>query len=157
MQDRRGPLLKSILLVDDSRFMRRANERALTRAGYEVVGVGDGEEALRMVDTMVPDLVVLDMLLPKLGGAEVLRALRTNSATSAIPVVVLSSLPQTNAAKLLKEGAAGYFDKSTLDLGKNSESLIQIVKSVLEEKINPTNHAEVSDIRTESFADTEKQ
>jgi CheY-like chemotaxis protein len=152
-----GAPLESILLVDDSQFMRRANERSLTRAGYKVVGVGDGEEALRVADAMVPDLIVLDMLLPKLGGAEVLRALRTNSTTSAIPIVVLSSLPQKNAAKLLKEGAAAYFDKSSLGLDNKLKSLVQIVKSVLDERIHPTDHAEVSDIPTKPVADMEKR
>jgi len=124
--------LKSILLVDDSRFMRRANEKALARAGYGVVTASDGEEALRMAHSMIPDLILLDMLLPKLGGQQVLQALRIDPVTASIPVVVLSSLPQTNAAKLMKEGAAAYFEKSKLDLDQNAESLLQIVKKTLD-------------------------
>ncbi|MGC2170260.1 MAG: response regulator [Candidatus Sulfotelmatobacter sp.] len=56
--------MKSILLVDDSKFMRTANEKALSRAGYEVVAASDGEEAPRMAQGRVPDLILLDMLLP---------------------------------------------------------------------------------------------
>jgi DNA-binding response OmpR family regulator len=50
--------------------MRMANEKALTRAGYGVVAASDGEEALRMAHARIPDLILLDMLLPKLGGAK---------------------------------------------------------------------------------------
>lgn len=81
--------MRSILLVEDSRFLRRANERVLAKAGYEVVTAADGEEALQLARTKAPDLILLDMLLPKLGGPEVLRALRGDPATAAIPVVVL--------------------------------------------------------------------
>lgn len=136
-----GPL-KSILLVDDSKFMRMANEKALARAGFNVEVASDGEEALRMARARIPDLILLDMLLPKLGGPEVLRALKKDLLTASIPVVVLSSLPQKNEAKLLKEGAAAYFDKSTLRLDQHPESLIQIVKRILDEHTEQTADAE---------------
>jgi CheY-like chemotaxis protein len=124
--------MKSILLVEDSRFLRLANERVLLKAGYSVVTAGDGEEALRIAFATVPDLILLDMLLPTLGGVQVLQALRSNALTALIPVVVLSSLPQKNEYKLKKEGATAYFEKSQLDLGQNSESLINIVKKALD-------------------------
>ena len=123
--------MKSILLVEDSRFLRLANERALVRAGYKVVTAGDGEEALRLAYEIIPDIILLDMLLPTLGGVQVLKALRSNVLTALIPVVVLSSLPQTNEFKLKKEGATAYFEKSQLDLGQDSEPLINIVKKTL--------------------------
>jgi twitching motility two-component system response regulator PilH len=129
-----GVPLKSILLVNDSKFMRVSNEKALSRAGYDVVAASDGEEALQMANSLIPDLIVLDMLPPKLGGPEVLRALRKDPLTASIPVVVLSSLPQTNEARLVKEGATAYVDKSTLKLDQHSESPIQIVKRILDEQ-----------------------
>jgi len=125
--------VKTILLVEDSRFLRLVNERNLARAGYSVRTAVDGEEALQMAFAQVPDLILLDMLLPKLGGPQVLRSLRKNPATASVPVVVLSSLPQSNESQLKKEGATAYFDKSTLGLHDNSESLIQIVKRALGE------------------------
>ncbi len=112
--------------------MRQANEKALARAGYDVVTASDGEEALRIAHSRIPDLILLDMLLPRLGGQEVLQALRSDSVTASIPVVVLSSLPEKNAAKLIKEGATAYFEKSKLDLDQNAESLLQIVKKTLD-------------------------
>ena len=124
--------MKSILLVEDSRFLRRANELTLTKAGYQVTTATDGEEALHLARTTVPDLVLLDMLLPKLGGPEVLRALRNDPATSTIPIVVLSSLPQSNEQKLRGEGAVAYFEKSKLDLENDSQALLQIVTDTLD-------------------------
>lgn len=126
-----GDPLKTILLVDDSRFMRLANERALSRAGYNVVTASDGVEGLRIANTGASDLIVLDMLLPKLGGPEVLQALRNNPITASIPIIVLSSLPQKNEAKLMKEGATAYCEKSKMGLDQ-SGLLLHIVKTTLD-------------------------
>ena len=136
--------MQTILLVDDSRFLRVMNERTLTRAGYRVVTACDGEEALRLASESVPDLILLDMLLPKLSGPEVLRSLRTTPQTSRVPIVVLSSLPQTNEPQLKKDGATAYLDKSTLGLHEHSESLIQIVKRILDEQSEREGEAEFS-------------
>ena len=103
-----------VLLVDDSRFLRMANECALCKAGYQVSTAADGEEALRVANDKLPDIILLDMMLPKISGTEVLRALKANPATRDIPVIVLTSLSQRNEEKLLSEGAAAYFEKSTL-------------------------------------------
>jgi CheY-like chemotaxis protein len=123
--------VKSILLVEDSRFLRRANERSLTKAGFHVTCASDGEEALQLARTTAPDLVLLDMLLPKIGGPQVLRTLSNDPATAMIPIVVLSSLPQSNEQKLKEEGAVAYFEKSKLDL-ENDEALVQVVRETLE-------------------------
>jgi CheY-like chemotaxis protein len=108
------------------------NERTLVRAGYRVVTACDGEEGLRLACENVPDLILLDMLLPKLTGPQVLRSLRTTPHTSRVPIVVLSSLPQSNEPQLIKDGATAYFDKSTLGVRDHSESLIQVVKRILD-------------------------
>jgi twitching motility two-component system response regulator PilH len=123
--------LKTILLVEDSRFLCLANERVLVRVGYEVISVPDGEAAVQMARKHLPDLILLDMMLPKLEGVAVLRALRKEPLTASIPVIVLTSLAQKNAARLLQEGAVAYFEKSDLMLEKGSESLIRVVESVL--------------------------
>ena len=124
--------LKSILLVEDSRFLRMAIEQVLVRAGYKVLTAGDGEEALRIAYSRIPHLIVLDMLLPKLGGPEVLQALKGSALTAHIPVIVLSSLSQKNEAKLKQAGAVAYFEKSKLELDQHSSSLLQIVKRTLD-------------------------
>jgi CheY-like chemotaxis protein len=121
--------LKSILLVDDSKFQRMANESVLARAGYKIVTASDGENALLIAHDRIPDLILLDMMLPKLGGLEVLRALKQDPVTASIPVIVLSGLAQINEAKLMQEGATAYFEKAKLE---NSDVLIDLVKRLLD-------------------------
>jgi CheY-like chemotaxis protein len=121
--------VKTILIVEDSRFMRLVTERALARAGYLVATAGDGEEGLRLAFERPPDLILLDMLLPKLRGPQVIQSLKKNIVTAEIPIVVISSLPQTNEARLRKEGAVAYFDKAVLN--ESSDSLVQAVKAIL--------------------------
>ena len=120
-----------VLLVEDSKFLRIATERALSRAGFGVSTAADGEEAFRLASDRLPDIILLDMLLPKISGPDVLKALKGNPATKDIPVVVLTSLSQKNEEKLLSEGAAAYFEKSTLELDKGSNRLEAIIQTVL--------------------------
>jgi CheY-like chemotaxis protein len=129
-----------ILLVEDSIFLRLANERILSNAGYEVSTAADGEEALRIANEKLPDVILLDMLLPKLSGPEVLRALKANPATAAIPVIVLTSLSQVNEDKLIQDGAAAYFEKSSLDLDKSPDRLPATVERVLCQLSRPLPH-----------------
>jgi CheY-like chemotaxis protein len=109
-----------ILLVEDNRMVRMAAERVLTRAGHSVRTAGDGEEALRMVQDGLPDVVLLDLLLPVLSGEEVLRRLKQNPATAHIPVIIMTALSRKNAPKLMEEGAEGFVEKEYIvnDIGK---------------------------------------
>jgi CheY-like chemotaxis protein len=120
-----------ILLIEDSKFQRMANERALVKAGYSVIHAGDGDEGLRSARENVPDLILLDMMLPKLSGLEVLRTLKGDVLVKHIPVIVLSGLGQANEAKLLNEGAAAFLVKSEKSLLNNSSILIQAVDGLL--------------------------
>jgi CheY-like chemotaxis protein len=121
----------TILLVEDSRFLRVASERALVKAGYDVVSAADGEAALSTARERVPNLILLDMMLPKLDGLGVLRALKRDPQTANIPVIVLTGLGQKNEAKLKKEGAVAYFTKSDSLLEDNSATLLHVVESVV--------------------------
>jgi CheY-like chemotaxis protein len=120
-----------ILLVEDSKFLRLATERALARAGYEMNSAADGEEALRLAREKLPDLILLDMLLPKMSGPEVLAALKKDSATRAIPVVVMTGMSEKNASRLQGDGAAGFLEKSALELDKGSEKLLTALKEIV--------------------------
>ncbi len=100
-----------ILLVEDSKPIRRENETVLQQAGYEVICAEDGESALQMAREQRPDLILLDMILPKVSGPEVLQTLKGDGSTAAIPVVVLSSLSEKNRQKLLDAGAEEYLEK----------------------------------------------
>lgn len=116
-----------ILLVEDSRFLRVANERALAKAGYEVITAGDGEEALRLARERGPDLVLLDMLLPKVSGERVLQALKQDPQTRGTHVVVLTSLSLCNEKKLRDSGAAAFFSKSNLAPNHEQQALVELV------------------------------
>ena len=120
-----------VLLIEDSKFQRTANGRALIRAGYDVMYAADGEEGLGAARENIPDLILLDMMLPKVSGLDVLRALKGDVLVKHIPVIVLSGLGQANEARLLKEGAAAFFTKSEKSLENGSLALIQAVESVL--------------------------
>ena len=121
-----------ILLVDDSKFLRLATGRALTRAGYEVSFAGDGDEALLMASDK-PDLILLDMMLPKMSGLEVLKTLKKETATKAIPVVVLTGLSQTNAERLRRDGALAFLMKTDLALDQGAEPLLAALRKIFTE------------------------
>jgi twitching motility two-component system response regulator PilH len=103
---------KTVLLVDDSLSVRNMIAQSLRRHGYSVVMAKDGEEGLAMVKSCAPDLILLDILLPKLSGLGVLRKLKLDPATRDIPVIVISSLSEDNDARVIAEGACGYVAKS---------------------------------------------
>ena len=124
-----------ILIVDDSRLLRIANERMLVKAGYEVITAADGEEGLRRALESKPDLVLLDMMLPKLSGQEVLQQLRANPSSASTPVIVLTSLPESNREKLLGEGASLYFEKSLLRLENGSGPLLDAIETLLARRV----------------------
>jgi len=120
-----------ILIIDDSRFLRMANDRALNKVGHSVVTASDGEEGLRLAREHMPDLIILDMMLPKLSGPQVLQALRSDAQMAATPVMVLTSLPQSNEEKLKGEGATSYYQKSLLQIDKGSGYLVDAVQKLL--------------------------
>jgi CheY-like chemotaxis protein len=126
-----------ILLIDDDRVLRRVIERILSKAGYGMITASEGDEGLRLATEANPDLILLDMMLPKLIGLSVLRILKQNSSTKHIPVIVLSGLSQQNEAKLRREGAAGYLEKSDELLDGKMASLIRAIESSGNSRVIP--------------------
>jgi CheY-like chemotaxis protein len=124
-------IVSTVLLIDDSKFQRRANELSLAKAGHQIITASDGEEGLRLARAKKPDVIVLDMLLPKLGGAQLLEFLKGDPLTAKIPVVVLSSLSQKNEEKLMAAGAAAYLEKSNLALDQSSSELSRTITKIL--------------------------
>jgi len=108
---------RRILLAEDDRFLRRAAEARLRQHGFEVLTAIDGEEALRVARAQRPDLVLLDVVMPKLQGFDVLKALKQDAATAGIPVIVLSNLGQDrDVEQATALGAAAYLVKAHLSL-----------------------------------------
>jgi DNA-binding response OmpR family regulator len=120
-----------ILLVEDSLAIRQENERVLLKAGYEVVTAKDGESALKFAKAENPELILLDMILPKMSGPEVLKQLKKDSTTKNIPVIVLSSLSEKNRQKLIEAGADEYLEKSTLSPMPGMNLLPKILEDVM--------------------------
>jgi CheY-like chemotaxis protein len=118
----------TVLLIEDSKFIRVTSQRELTKAGYTVLMAADGEHGLRMARENMPDLILLDMMLPIIAGADVLRALKENALTKHIPVIILSSLSQKSSMKLKKQDVAGYIEKSALVSG-DSKMIVQALKA----------------------------
>ena len=92
----------------------------------------DGDEALRLAHTSLPDLILLDMLLPKMSGPDVLKALKLDPATKSIPVVVMTGMSEKNAARLREDGAIAFLEKSALELDKGSAKLLTALEEILE-------------------------
>jgi OmpR family response regulator RpaB len=98
-----------ILLVDDDANIRRVLETRLTMFGYDVATASDGEEALALFQTVQPDLVVLDVMMPKMDGYGVIQALRQHSE---VPIVLLSACAEVKDRILgLEIGADDYITK----------------------------------------------
>ena len=120
---------KRILLVEDDRFLRRACEKHLRQLGYTVLTAVDGEEALQKVRAERPDLVLLDLLMPKMSGIEVLQIMKSDESSRAIPVFILTnSSKDTDIREITNLGAAGYHVKADLSL----EELGRQVQRILE-------------------------
>jgi CheY-like chemotaxis protein len=83
-----------VLLAEDDRILRKAGETSLTRKGYCVIPAVDGEDALEKAFAHRPDLILLDVMMPKMDGFDVLARLKSDAATRDIPVIMLSNLEQ---------------------------------------------------------------
>jgi CheY-like chemotaxis protein len=123
-----GELGRRILLAEDDRFLRKAAEATLRRSGFTVVTAVDGEEALRLAQAETPDLILLDLIMPKMQGFEVLRSLKQSPETAHIPVIVLSNLGQDrDIQQAMESGALAYLVKANLSL----EELVKRVEAAL--------------------------
>ncbi len=98
---------KRVLLVDDERAILRVLTVKLRISGYNVIAASSGEEALDLVGSTPPDIMLLDVIMPGMDGFEVLQKLRT---TSELPVIVFSARPE-NAQKAMSLGANDFLDK----------------------------------------------
>ncbi|TKB71275.1 MAG: response regulator [Nitrospira sp.] len=108
-----------IVVADDDRMFRKVAETTLRRQGYDVTTASDGEEALQLIRSERPDMIVLDLIMPKLQGFDVLTILKQDALTSAIPVIVLSSLTQEqDKQEALDLGAVAYFNKTTFSMSE---------------------------------------
>jgi DNA-binding response OmpR family regulator len=115
---------QKILLADDDRFISQAYQEGLTRAGFEVIPVSNGEDAMKKVKEDAPDLILLDLVMPSKDGFEVLTELQEDEVLKKIPVLILSNLGQDSAVeKGKKMGALDYLIKSNWSMKQVVEKI----------------------------------
>ena len=104
---------KTILVVEDDKFLRELITRKLSEEGYNTIEAVDGEDGARKIKEEMPDLVLLDLILPGMDGFEVLASIKQDPKTSPVPIIVFSNLGQTeDVEKGMKLGAIDYMVKA---------------------------------------------
>ena len=122
-------MVKKIVVVEDEDVLVKALSIELLGAGFGVMSALDGEAGLALIQKEKPDLVLLDLTMPKLPGFEVLKKLKEEAHTKDIPVVILSNLGQDEDKKKgLELGAVDYFVKSSTDLSLLTEKIKKILE-----------------------------
>ncbi len=123
--------MKKILLVEDEKNIILGVTICLRSAGLDVEVAEDGAEALRKVQANKPDLVLLDLVMPKLNGLDALKSMKDNPQTKDIPVIVLSARAQEEDVQYAMDlGANGYMAKPF-----RPAELLEVIEKVLSEKI----------------------
>lgn len=122
--------MKKILFIEDESALQKTFGDVLKKEGYEMGSALDGEIGLRLAKVQKPDLILLDLVLPKLHGFEVLKKLKEDSETKDIPVIVLTNLESIEEVeKALELGATTYLVKAQYSL----EEVIEKIKKALGE------------------------
>ncbi len=122
-------LMKNILFIEDEAVMQKAVSDFLAVAGYNVISALDGETGVEMARGKQPDLILLDIILPKKNGFEVIGDLKSDPRTKEIPIIVLTNLSQMeDVSKMMEKGITTYLLKSDQSL----QDILAIVKKTLE-------------------------
>jgi len=121
-------MAKKILLVEDEELMIDLLQRKLTKEGYEISVARDGEEGLKAMREVKPNLVLLDIIMPKMGGFEVMEEMGKNKELKKIPVIVISNSGQpVELDKAQKLGAKDWLIKTEFD---PQEVVDKVVKQI---------------------------
>lgn len=122
--------MKKIIFIEDEAALQKTLGDVLAQEGFEVVPALDGETGLRLAVEQKPDLILLDLVLPKASGFEVLQTLKAKEETKDIPVIVLTNLEEMqDVQKVLELGATTYLVKSNYRL----EDVVHKVKQAMNE------------------------
>ncbi len=116
--------MKKILFIEDEPTLQKAIGRYLEQEGYEIENALDGELGIEMAKKDKPDLILLDIILPKKDGFEVLKELKEDEGTKNIPVIILTNLESdSNVEKALSLGATTYLVKANYNLEEISKKI----------------------------------
>lgn len=120
--------MKTILFIEDEAALQKTLGSFLKKEGFEVLAASNGEDGLRLAKAKAPQLILLDLILPRRDGFEVLKALKEDETTTSIPVIVLTNLEQmADVDKALALGATTYLVKASYSL----EEVIEKVKEAI--------------------------
>lgn len=126
--------MKKILIVEDEEFLARALRDNLESEGYSVDTAYNGEEAVEHIKKIKPNIILLDLLMPKKDGFYVLEEIKKNPEWKLIPVIVLSNLGgDAEIKRALEMGAKDYFVKSQHPI----EEVVEKIKTYFEGKVPP--------------------
>ncbi len=115
---------KKIIILEDDRILLKALNIELISNGFEVLSATDGVAGIKIIEKEKPDLILLDLVMPKMHGFEVLKKLKNNKNTKNIPVIILSNLGQEEEIKKGMElGAFDYYKKASTDLSELSDKI----------------------------------
>jgi len=122
--------MKKILLIEDESALQKTLDDFLKSEGYETVSALDGEKGVKLAKANKPDLILLDLVLPKMHGFDVLKKLKEDSKTKTIPVIILTNLETTgDVEKALGLGASTYLVKASYTL----KEVLSKIKKELDE------------------------
>lgn len=123
-------MAQSVLVVEDTELLRRMYADRLTLDGYRVLTAADGLEALSVLHVETPDLILLDLIMPKMSGLEVLERVQNDSRLREIPVLVLSNLGQDeDIRRCIEMGACDYLIKNDARPADISAKIASILKA----------------------------
>lgn len=121
--------MEKILFIEDESVLQKTFEKTLRSEGYEMLSALDGEAGFNLAKREKPDLILLDLILPKLNGFEVLKKLKEDPETKEIPVIILTNLERmTDIDKALELGATTYLVKVDYSLGEVMEKVKKTLK-----------------------------
>jgi DNA-binding response OmpR family regulator len=124
--------MTKILVAEDDKLISASLGDALKTAGYETVAAYDREEALALLKEQKPDLMLLDIMMPKLDGISVLWELKANPETAKTPVIVLTNIGDVETiSKIVEAGAVDYLLKSD----QSMDDVVKKVQDVLERSV----------------------
>ena len=116
--------MKKILFIEDESALQKTVGESLKQEGYDIISAIDGEVGLRLAQEKKPDLIILDLVLPKMHGFDVLKKLKENTETENIPVIVLTNLEGVeDIDKAIELGATTYLVKAQYDLKEVVEKI----------------------------------
>lgn len=121
---------KKILLAEDDQFILGMYSEKMRNLGFEVIVAEDGSEAVKLAKERKPDIMLLDIVMPKMDGFEVLKAIKENEELKEIPVILLTNLGQKQSVeKGIKMGAADYIIKAHFTPSEVIDKVEQILKN----------------------------